>query len=354
MGDGTAAGYSGVGRPVSVRFLVGDVRETLAQVPDGSVQCVVTSPPYFNLRSYLATGHTDKALEFGTEATPDEYIDNLVGVFCDVRRVLREDGVVFLNLGDSYAGGGKGGNPPGSKWAGFIGSAARQKAAMPAGAQAKLWGMKPKDRLMIPARVALALQSDGWWIRDEIVWHKPRTTPFPANDRTVAAHEMVYLLTKRARYFFDWAAIEEPAAYAGTVRNANKVFRRLGEAGSSAAQGSAADSRVLTVRDTRRKRSVWSINPSPYKEAHFATMPAALATICIQAGSRIGNMILDPFGGAGTTALAAMNLGRSAILCELNPAYVRIAKRRLGVPFDLADWFAENTAARQRDTATWV
>lgn len=330
----------------SVRFLVGDVRETLKRLPSGSVQCVVTSPPYYGLRDYGVDG------QIGLEQTPEAYVEDLVGVFREVRRVLRDDGTAWLNLGDSYAndlkwGGHSGSKNPGSR-NGNEGFRRRRET-----------GLKPKDRMMIPARTALALQADGWWLRDEIVWHKPRTTPFPANDRTVAAHEMVYLLTKRDRYFFDWAAIEEPSAYAGQVRQTGKGLRLHGHAKAAALTkmgkanaygGVHADAREIVVRETRRKRSVWSVNPQPYRDAHFAVMPVDLATICVKAGSRPGDTILDPFGGADTTALAARSLGRSAILCELNPAYVRLAKRRLGEPFTIAEHLAEMADKRQRAT----
>jgi len=205
--------------------------------------------------------------------------------------VLADDSTLWLNLGDSYAN---------------------------------------KQRMMIPARVALALQADGWWLRDEIVWHKPRTTPAPLKDRTVSAHEMVYLFAKRERYFYDYLAIEEPSAYAGAVRKAGKAFRDLAEADPNAARKRPGVDREITVRETRRARSVWSISPSPYRDAHFATMPRDLAERCVRAGSRIGDTVLDPFGGAGTTALAAQGLGRRALLIELNPDYAALAKRRLG------------------------
>jgi DNA modification methylase len=256
----------------------------------------------------------------------------LVAVFREVRRVLRDDGTLWLNLGDSYAG----------SWGaqGREGSETRQIAAHPhrasgTGSASRFDGLRPKNRLMIPARVALALQSDGWWLRDEIVWHKPRTTPHPVKDRTVAAHEMVYLLSKRERYFFDYLAIEEPSAYPGVTRQKGKAFRLQGAAKAAAlatmdkqnAYGGKGGE-TMTVRDTRRARSVWSISPQPYRDAHFATMPPALAEKCVIAGSRPGDVVLDPFGGAGTTGLVALKNGRSAVLVELNPAYAALARRR--------------------------
>jgi len=267
------------------RILIGDALDMLRTLPDGAAQCCVTSPPYYGLRDYGVAG------QIGQEDNPAAYVARLVEVFREVRRVLADDGTSWLNLGDSYAN---------------------------------------KQRMMIPARVALALQADGWWLRDEIVWHKPRTTPAPVKDRTVSAHEMVYLFAKRERYFYDYLAIEEPSAYAGLVRKAGKAFRDLAEADPNAARKRPGADREITVRETRRARSVWSISPSPYRDAHFATMPRDLAERCVRAGSRIGDTVLDPFGGAGTTALAAQGLGRRALLIELNPDYAALAKRRLG------------------------
>jgi site-specific DNA-methyltransferase (adenine-specific) len=264
-----------------------DCRTALAEMPAQSVHCCVTSPPYFGLRDYGVDG------QIGLEQTPDAYVAEMAAVFREVRRVLRDDGTLWLNLGDSYA--------------------------------------SDKQRLMIPARVAIALQRDGWWLRDEIVWHKPRTTPAPVKDRTVAAHEMVYLLAKRPTYHFDYLAIEEPAAYAGLVRKAGKAFRDMAATDPNAARKRPGVDREIVVRDTRRKRSVWSVSPSPYKDAHFATFPPDLIEPCILAGCPIGGTVLDPFFGAGTTGLVAQKHGRNAIGVELNPVYVEIARRRLGV-----------------------
>lgn len=303
-------------------LLIGDCRERLAELPDQSVNCVVTSPPYFGLRDY---GHGD---QMGAEPTPEAFVAALVDLFREVRRVLRDDGTVWLNLGDSYAQqGGRGvqGSTSQRKGRSNVEAQTRKGSSRPPA------GLKAKDRLMIPARTALALQADGWWLRDEIVWHKPRTTPHPVKDRTVSAHEMIYLLSKKARYHFDYLAIEEPAKYAGETRQNSKVFRRL----STARQNTKNDGQthdleqIFTVRETRRKRSVWSINPSPYKEAHFATYPPDLIVPCITAGCPEGGTVLDPFFGAGTTGLVAERLGRKWIGIELNPAYAEIAEARI-------------------------
>lgn len=316
-----------------VDFLQGDALEMLRTLPNASVQCVVTSPPYYGLRDYGVAG------QIGLEKSPEDYINNLVAVFREMRRVLRDDGTFWLNIGDCYARIGGTDRVPSAT--AKVGSTKAVMEAKPDRTRRTLWpGIKEKDRMMIPARVALALQADGWWLRDEIVWHKPRTTPFPANDRTVGAHEMVYLFAKSPRYFFDWAAIEEPSKYPGVVRQKGKAFRLQGAAKAAAladmdkknAYGGRGGEEIV-VRDTRRARSVWSISPQPYREAHFATMPSDLAERCIKAGSRVGDVVLDPFGGAGTTSLAATRLGRRAVLIELNAYYVTLARARLGYGF---------------------
>lgn len=269
------------------RLLVGDCIEMMQTLPEKSVQTCVTSPPYFGLRDYGVAG------QIGLEPTPDEYVAQMVAVFREVWRVLRDDGTLWLNLGDSYS--------------------------------------KAKNRHLIPHRVALALQADGWTLRDEIVWHKPRTTPAPVKDRTVSSHEMIFLLSKQPRYFFDYLAIEEPAKYAGDTRQKSKVFRRLTESRLNTKNSNCApeEGRIFTVRATRRKRSVWSISPSPYKDAHFATFPIDLIEPCILAGSRRGDIVLDPFMGAGTTACAATKHLRRWVGCELNPEYADIARARI-------------------------
>jgi len=214
----------------------------------------------------------------------------MVCVFSEVRRVLRDDGTLWLNLGDSYAA---------------------------------------KQRLMIPARIALALQADGWVLRDEIVWHKPRTTPASVKDRTVAAHEMIYMFAKYEKYYYDYLSIEEPAAYAGVVRKAGKAFRNLAAVDPNAARKRPSADREIVVRETRRKRSVWSVSPSPYKGAHFATFPAGLITPCVLAGCPAGGTVLDPFFGAGTTGLVAQRHGRHYIGIELNQSYAAVAEARI-------------------------
>lgn len=298
-----------------IDIIVGDCRDVLAGMPAESVQCCVTSPPYFGLRDYGVDG------QIGLESTPDAYIAEVVAVFREVRRVLRDDGTLWLNLGDTYAGGGRGG---GGSFSGE--RRCWEEKGGPRG-PLPLSGLKPKDRMMIPSRVALALQADGWWLRDEIVWHKPSPMPESVTDRTTKAHEMVYLLAKSGRYFFDQKAIAEPANYpegAGNKRAYHVANERDGE---NANLGGSLHK--IGPRPTRNRRSVWTIAAQPFAEAHFATMPPNLADLCIRAGSRPGDMVLDPFGGAGTTGLAADRLQRDATIIEMNPAYAEIARIRI-------------------------
>lgn len=305
---------------MSGKILLGDCRETLRSLPDQSVHCVVTSPPYFGLRDYGG-----QAMQIGREATPAEFVAAMLGVFREVHRVLRDDGTFWLNLGDSYARNGGSDRKPAA-----AGQSSRREANRD---QRVPSGFKTKDRLMIPARTAIALQEDGWYLRDEIIWHKPRTTPAPVKDRTVAAHEMIYLFSKRERYHYDYLAIEEPSAYGGLIRKRGKAFRThqadKAEVLRDATSFGNDEGEAFVVRDTRRKRSVWSVSPSPYKDAHFATYPPDLIEPCILAGCPEGGVVLDPFFGAGTTGLVAERLGRQWIGCELNPDYIGIAARRI-------------------------
>ena len=311
---------------MSVRVLVGDVRETLPSLADASVQCCVTSPPYFWLRDY---GHDG---QIGLEQTPDEYVAQMVAVFREVRRVLREDGTLWLNIGDSYSRSPeKGGSGPNgkneSRW--MYGAAQGAKVGSSDGAVGRAdrpgsrsGGLGEKQLLGIPWRVAFALQSDGWYLRSDIIWHKPNPMPESVTDRPTKAHEYVFLLTKSARYYYDPGAIAEEA----TVGARGSTFTE----GKTGVCGMGRNSRAVRIEsDTRNARTVWPIATQPFKGAHFATMPPALAERCIKAGTKAGDTVLDPFGGAGTTGLVADRLGRNAILCELNPAYADMARARI-------------------------
>jgi DNA modification methylase len=271
---------------MSVKILQGSCLETLSSLEEKSVNTCVTSPPYWGLRDY----GTDDQL--GQEETPEKFVENLVNVFREVRRVLRDDGTVWLNLGDSYAG---------------------HK------------GLKQKDLVGIPWRVAFALQADGWYLRQDIIWHKPNPMPESVTDRCTKAHEYIFLLSKSPKYYYDNEAIKEDA------KSEPKVRDKMGEgyqADYTKGKRFSEGERVWGT-ETKNKRSVWSIPVASYSEAHFATYPPELIKPCILAGCPEGGTVLDPFGGSGTTAQVASNLNRNAILCELNPEYVDIAKGRL-------------------------
>ena len=311
-------------------ILSGDCRDTLKTLPDKSVNCCVTSPPYFNLRDY------GNAAQIGAEPTPAAYVAELVAVFREVRRVLRDDGTVWLNLGDSYAGSGKGANADGTVTA--AGKQATHKGTTLGRFVKCDIDLPPKNLIGIPWRVAFALQDDGWILRSDIIWHKPNPMPESVTDRCTKAHEYVFLLAKSERYFYDAAAIAEPANHAGKVVSLGAKSMSAGQArgaGVVASGNGLADS--YTVVDSRNRRDVWTIPSAPYSGAHFATMPPALARLCILAGCPVGGTVIDPFGGSGTTAKVAIELGRRAILCELNPDYIQLAEQRttttIGLPF---------------------
>jgi len=302
---------------MSVRILHGDCRAVLPTLPEASVQCVVTSPPYYALRDYGVAG------QIGLEASPDAYVAEMVAVFREVRRVLRDDGTCWLNIGDSYAGGG--GFSPGAP------SNAVSKTGLYGGA--KQGGIKPgkgikaKDLLMIPARVALALQADGWYLRSDIIWHKPNPMPESVTDRPTSAHEHVFLLTKRAAYYYDADAVRE--ACSDDSHGSPNVTP--GWKNEALGQGSGNLGKWTAEQKAfgRNARNVWTIATHSYSGAHFATMPPELVERCIKAGSRPGDAVLDPFSGAGTTALVADRLGRNAIGIELNPTYAAMANHRV-------------------------
>jgi DNA modification methylase len=310
---------------MSVNILTGDCRETLKTLPDGSVHCCVTSPPYFGLRDY---GHDG---QIGLEQTPTEFVEQLVSVFREVKRVLRDDGTLWLNLGDSYAGGGgHSPNAPSSKTSksGKYGKALKEGGIRPSGA------IKQKDLIGVPWRVAFALQADGWYLRQDIIWHKPNPMPESVTDRCTKAHEYIFLLSKSARYFYDAEAVEEPASE-NPVSAARRNRADYGSVGHNGIKGSrygqsGMGSNADHKGETRNRRSVWTVNTKPYRGAHFATFPPDLIRPCILAGCPAGGTVLDPFGGSGTTGQVAMEEGRNAILCELNPEYVNLIDQRLG------------------------
>lgn len=334
---------------MSVRILRGDCRDVLKTLPDASVHCCVTSPPYFGLRDY------GMAAQIGLEATPDAFVTQLVGVFREVRRVLRDDGTLWLNLGDSYANDSKWGGSTSGKHV----QAVHGNSGIGRGRHTT--GLPGKNLIGVPWRVAFALQADGWILRQDIIWSKPNPMPESCTDRCTKAHEYVFLLSKGPRYYFDADAISEPVALSSVARLAQDIDSQAGSdrvpgktngpmkavrskrdtfkrddskraevmPGQSVGTHRPAREESAYPLDTRNKRSVWTIATQPYSEAHFATMAPELAETCIKAGCPAGGTALDPFGGAGTTGLVADRLQRSAILIELNPTYAELASKRI-------------------------
>jgi DNA modification methylase len=311
---------------------VGDCLESMRAMPDQSVHCCITSPPYFGLRDY---GHEG---QIGLEATPEEFVARLVEVFREVRRVLRDDGTCWLNLGDSYCGGGgyapdapcKQRRAKGESWGAMNAFSVREgearKKARPGYTPP---GLKAKDLIGIPWRVAFALQADGWYLRQDIIWHKPNPMPESVRDRCTKAHEYIFLLSKSAKYYFDSDAIKE-AAVGSPSGNAHRKSRPTQQA---IQRGDQCGSVPWEGAESRNRRSVWTVTAKPFKGAHFATFPPDLIEPCVLAGCPAGGTVLDPFGGSGTTAGVALKHGRKAVICELNPDYARMVGERISDVF---------------------
>lgn len=294
-------------------ILQGDCIKMLANVPEKSVQTCVTSPPYFGLRDYGVEG------QIGLEETPEAYVQRLVEVFRSVKRVLRDDGTLWLNLGDSYAGNMS------RVSSGRAGYGAEREGIFSRGGEC----LKPKDLIGIPWRVAFALQADGWYLRQDIIWHKPNPMPESVTDRCTKAHEYIFLLSKSPRYYFDHEAIKEPSIYFGKDERSGKGNIRYEGKRTEDTTGKNGQDSFVTINSTRNKRSVWTVTTKPYKGAHFATFPADLIEPCILAGSKVGDLVLDPFMGSGTTAAVAKKNGRHYLGTELNPDYIKLAENRL-------------------------
>jgi site-specific DNA-methyltransferase (adenine-specific) len=274
-------------------------------------------------------GAVRKDNQLGLEETPEEFVNNLVEVFREVKRVLRDDGTVWLNLGDSYSSGGRTTTTNQTLRGDKNYGVTRPKPSK---------GIKPKDLIGIgiPWRVAFALQADGWYLRQDIIWHKPNPMPESVKDRCTKAHEYIFLLSKSVKYYFDNEAIKEDSIYAPD--KTHEVEREKGYykgKWSNPEKGSRHDGSFKAIREKRNKRSVWTIATKPFKGAHFATFPPDLIKPCVLAGCPEGGTVLDPFGGSGTTALLANGHNRNAILCELNEEYIKIAKERLAPDGDL-------------------
>lgn len=299
--------------------LQGDSLEVLKTLPDESVDCCVTSPPYYGLRDYGVNG------QIGLEETPEKYIERLVDVFREVKRVLKDEGTFWLNIGDTYnvssyhkdeksSGSGKQGTNKGS----YENVVERPRAT----------NCKPKDLIGIPWMLAFALRNDGWYLRQDIIWHKPNPMPESVKDRCTKSHEYIFLLSKQPKYYFDYEAIQEDAVC--------KDDRRGGKAESSMTESvlmgvipnTLAQKSFVKISDKRNKRDVWSVATQAVKETHFATFPEKLIEPCILAGCPIGGVVLDPFFGSGTTGRVATRLNRKYLGIELNPEYIEIANKR--------------------------
>ena len=307
-------------------ILFGDCKETLKQFPRNSAQMCVTSPPYYGLRDYGG-----EANQIGQEETPEEFIQSLVEVFREVRDVLKDDGVLWLNIGDSYYNyrPGTGGLPKQT--------VSRTNQDLPEQCnrrENKLDGLKEKDLIGIPWMLAFALRADGWYLRQDIIWHKPNPMPESVKDRCTKSHEYIFLLSKNKKYYYDNEAIKEPVKQDWGTRDRTKgKYHNPGT-------GLAPHSGLSKSYDRKNKRSVWSITNKPYKGAHFACFPPDLIEPCILAGSREGDVILDPFMGSGTTAMVAKQHDRSYIGCELHEDYGSLIQKRLKaiptkLPFDV-------------------
>jgi DNA modification methylase len=303
----------------------GDAAEVLRRLPADSVDCIVTSPPYYGLRNYGVDG------QIGLETSPEQFIARLLDVFRECRRVLRATGTMWVVVGDSYAGSGRGKgdrNRKGNKvqhHAGFVGDLFDKPY--------RVEGCKNKDLIGIPWMLAFALRADGWYLRQDVIWHKPNPMPESIRDRCTKAHEYVFLFSKSPRYYFNRAAMQEPAQYDGRKKLVRAASRKY-------SQSIVSSQPVQTIHHggnrynvnagfVRNKRSVWSVPTHPFKGAHFATFPPDLITPCVLAGCPEGGIVLAPFMGAGTTAIVARSLGRSYVGVELNPDYIRIAEERL-------------------------
>lgn len=317
-------------------------------MPEGCIQTCVTSPPYFQLRDYGVDG------QIGLEPTLAEYVAKLVAVFEEVRRVLKKDGTCWVNLGDSFNNSDKWGGASGCKnYTSAAGGCSREKRASN--------GLKPKDLMGVPWRVAFALQDAGWYLRRDIIWSKLNPMPESVRDRPATAHEYIFLLSKSERYFYDAEAIREPCAVSSLLRLAQDVESQNGSDRANGGTRADRPMKAVSARDSFRRdnskraavhpgqtmgthrpdredtfptggrncRSVWEIATQSFTDAHFATFPEEIPRRCILAGSRPGDMVLDPFGGSGTVGKVAKELGRDSILIELNPTYAEMARRRI-------------------------
>ena len=292
-------------------ILHGDSLEMLKTIPSSTVDCCVTSPPYYGLRDYGVNG------QIGLEETPEEYVQKLVAVFREVKRVLKDDGPLWVNIGDSYCGTGDKGDYRDPKYKdGRNGQVVSRTK--------NVFGLKHKDLIGIPWMLAFALREDGWYLRQDIIWHKPNPMPESVRDRCTKAHEYIFLLSKSRRYYYNYKAIQEPTTtYDSNIRN-----RDIGKMNNTPGR-SHMNGLKHNMYKVRNKRDVWSVPVRPFKGAHFATFPEELIKPCVLAGSRENGIVLDPFFGSGTTGVVATKFNRGFIGIELNSDYISIAKQRL-------------------------
>ena len=287
-------------------LLIGDCFKKIDEVKEKSVQAIVTSPPYWGLRDYKADG------QLGEELVPEDFVLNLTAFFRKCKRVLRDDGTLWLNIGDTYFGA-KGGHWEGGN--SITNDATGDNYRMHRKAPPKHPRLKTKDLTGVPWMLAFSMQKDGWYLRQDIIWHKPNPMPEAVKDRCVKSHEYIFLMSLKPRYYFDYKAIQEKAVFVGDNRGARNDSRR----GETLANSMAADSQP--TGEFRNKRSVWSINTAQSGEAHFAVFPEKIPELCIKAGTKEGDVVLDPFMGSGTTANVAKRLSRKWIGIELNEDY---------------------------------
>jgi len=319
-----------------INFLQGDVFDNIKKLDDNTIDCVVTSPPYWGLRDYGVDG------QLGLEKTYQEHIQNIVELFRAMKPKLKDSATVWLNYGDSYAS-----TVNGTKVKDMKKSLQKNRTSKIKGVYddrgfvdkpfSTIQGsLKPKDLVMIPNRIAIALQDDGWWIRSEIIWHKPNPMPESTKDRPTSCHEKIWLITKSKKYYYDADSIREPVAQGTITRLSEKNLKN--QKGSTRGNGgmkSNGNMKPVGNMETKNKRNVWTVTTKPCKEAHFATFPKDLIEPCIKAGCPENGIVFDPFGGSGTTGIVAKSLNRKAILSELNPEYIEIAKVRINKEFGM-------------------
>tara|TARA_R100001594_G_scaffold37735_2_gene68239 strand:+ start:2809 stop:3717 length:909 start_codon:yes stop_codon:yes gene_type:complete len=294
-------------------LLIGNCFEKIEEIEEKSVQAIVTSPPYWGLRDYNADG------QLGEELVPEDFVRRLTGLFNKSKRILKDDGTVWVNIGDTYFGA-KGGHWDGGN--SITNDATGSNYRMQRKAPPKHPRLKTKDLTGVPWMFAFSMQKDGWYLRQDIIWHKPNPMPEAVRDRCVKSHEYIFLFSLKPKYYFDHEAIQEKAKYSGDNRTLRKDSRR------DIPLASAMAATSQPVQEYRNKRSVWSINTAQSGEAHFAVFPEKLPELCIKAGTKEGDVVLDPFMGSGTTATVAKRLGRKWIGIELNEEYANFIKNK--------------------------